>query len=252
MRIKYLFLTISAYIITFANVATTSAWANDQRYDMKINNREILNYERVTANYTELYDTLVEEVMRDGNADFAKVRTLRTYYPNTQYYTPFSENLIKRMTAFAYIADTAANLTEVNDALAEYRALLTQNIANFDVLTFALTLARADVRYGDEILLNDMRKLMIQDITNIHDVGKTPEKAYKIVTYGEETFVLEQLNAKVLESEVFQVSRSLFNVHEIETLDGEVEQIYMNVTSPLRNLKIRQIFNEQRERRTIQ
>ena len=250
MRIKLLFLTVSA-LITFTTVITTAVHANE-RYDMKISNREILNYERVTANYTELYESLVDEVLTSGEIDFAKARTLRTYYPNTRYYTPFSENLIKRMTAFAYIADTTANLTEVNDALAEYRTLLSQNIANFDVLTFALTLARADVRYGDEIMLNDIRRHMIQDLTNIHEVGRTPEKAYKIVTYGEETFVLEQLNAKVISSEVFQVSRSLFNVHEIETLDGEVEQIYMNVTSPLRNLKIRQIFNEQRERRTIQ
>lgn len=250
MRFKLQLFAITA--ITFLNIVNVDiAVANAETIDMKITARELINFKKLMENYSEQYDELVQEI-NSGEIEFVRVKALRSFYPSTKYYTPFSESVIKRMTAFAFIADTEEDLTKSNEALSSYRELLSQHLVNFDVLSFALTLARADVKYGDELKLKEIRDLIIKDLTSLYNVGKTPERAYDIATYGEETFILEQLNAKVLKSEVYQVSRVFYNVHDIQTPDGEFAQIFMNVTEPLRKVKIRQMVREQEERRTIQ
>ncbi len=248
MRMKKLMLIFAT--LCFSGSPVSAASLDTANLEMKISPREVEHYKKITVSYSKAYKEFADEVYK-GTVDHARIKSMRAYYPQTTEYTPFSESIINRMTGFAYIADTSSDLGEVNDALDEYRKLLREHIVNFDILSFALTLARADVRYGDEIMLNQIRKHIIEDLTGMYNVGKTPDRAYTIATYGEETFILEQLNANVISSELFKVGRSFYNVHEIETPNGDVRQIYMNVTGPIRNVRLRQIVRDQQERLTI-
>lgn len=159
--------------------------------------------------------------------------TIRSLYPLTPYYDPFGTSVIKRMTHFAYIADTASAPDEVNGALKEYRDLLCKHLANLDVVNYALTLSRANPHYGDEVILKAVRDGLLEEIKETEASGKTPDNAYAIVTYGEETFLLESLNATVEKSEIYEVNRKFYNVHDIVYEDGRYAQLYINLTSPI-------------------
>lgn len=248
MRIKKLLFICAATMLFGSNAGAASL--EKKALEMKITPREIQHYKKVSVSYTKAYEDLAAEVNK-GIVDQSRIRSMRAYYSKTKEYTPFSESLINRMTGFAYVADTSSDMAEVNNALAEYKKLLDNHIINFDVLNFALTMARADVRFGDELLLNKIRQYLIKDLTGLINIGKTPERAYTIVAYGEETFVLEELNANIIDSELFKIGRSFFNVYEIETPEGEYVQVYMNVTEPIRNIRLRQIIRDQEERANI-
>lgn len=252
MRMKKITSILAMILFVSANSSPAFAQkaesSKNSDLELKITPREIQHYKKVSEGYTTAYTDLMEEINR-GRVDLARIRSLRAYYSKTKDYTPFSEGIINRMTAFGYIADTSTDQVEINDALVEYREILNKHIANFDVITFALTLARADVRYGDELLLNDIRKELIQDLMGGgFNMGKSPERAHTIATYGEETFILEQYGATVKDSEMFKVGRSFYNVHEIVLPNGDFEQIYMNVTDPIRNVRLQQIVRENEEK----
>ncbi len=254
MRIRNLCYIFAAVIVlcthslpVFAQAAESS---KNSDLEMKITPREVLHYKKVSEGYTKGYSDILKEIKK-GRIDVTRIGAIRTYYPKTMDYTPFSETIINRMTAFAYIADTSSDQAEVNNALAEYQNLLDKHLANFDVLTFALTMARVDVRFGDELLINSIRKKMVEDLTHGLLKGTGPDRAYIISTYGEETYVLEQYGGVVKNSELFKVGRSFYNVHDVELSDGTVEQIFMNVTDPIRNIRLQQLVRESETRIVI-
>lgn len=218
--------------------------------EMKIQPREVLHFKKLSEAYTKGYRDIVDELHK-GELRNGRIRTLRTFYPKTDDYTPFSKSIINRMTALAYMADTSTDQTQVNDALSEYRDLLNKHIANFDVITFALTMARANVMFGDSIMLKAVRDALIDDLTSMVNVGDTPERAYIISTYGEETFILEQMGATVKKSDIFKVGRSYYHVHDVENAKGEFQQVYTNITDPIRSTKLKQLVRKSEERKTL-
>lgn len=249
MRLKftlYICLSFLAFITTEAIAASAGA----PETEVKIDPRELDRYQRVTTRYTEGYNAVLKE-LREGMREGGRINMLRTYYPQTKQYTPFSKNIIDLMTYQAYIADTSADQAEINDALAQYRVLLNDHMANLDVITFALTLARVDVRYGDEIFIKKMRDGLIKSLTDLENIGKTPERAYMISSYGEETYVLNQYGGTLQKSEIHNVGRLFYNVHDIILPNGQFEQIYMDVTAPIRNVKMKQILRERSQRTVI-
>ncbi len=257
MRIKKLNYLLIVMAAVFGAATPVLAQTNNNQtanresnLEFKITPRQIQHYKQSMQGYEKAYDNMLADINR-GKVDAARIRSIRNYYPKTRDYTPFSEKVINRMTAFAYIADTNTNQIESNNALVEYKEMLDKHIINFDVLTFALTLARADVRYGDALLLNEIRQGLIKDLNRDINIGKTPKNAYTIATYGEETFILEQYGGVVKDSELFKVGRAFFNVHEVELPDGELIQIFMDVTDPIINIRLQQILRENQARTII-
>ncbi len=220
--------------------------------DLKITQRELATWQQSEQRYEQSYDTALREV-KEGKLNLQnRVRAMRVYYSWTSQYTPFSEKIIDELTRYAYKADTETEPREINKALAQYRNLLDKHIVNLDVLDFAITLSLADVRYGDSIFLKNVRAAIINSLTEIINVGKTPESPYRIITYGEETYILGTFNGgRIEKSEIYNVDRTFYNVHDISMPNGQYLQIYMDVTAPIRNVKIKQIVSEKKERINI-
>ncbi|MCK5374007.1 MAG: hypothetical protein KAJ40_01855 [Alphaproteobacteria bacterium] len=179
------------------------------------------------------------------------VTTIRHLYPLTPYYDPFGTNIIERMTHFAYIADTSDNPKEINEALKEYRDLLCKHLANLDVVDYALTLSKAKPRYGDEVLLKAVRDALLEDVKGTKIRGKTPDSAYVIVTYGEEIVLLNNLDAKVEKSKIYEVNKKFYNVHDVVYKDGRHSQLYIDLTNPIYLYEKTQALREKENRISI-
>jgi hypothetical protein len=183
--------------------------------------------------YITKYEQRVSEVMSGRDSIDIAVLSLRVLYPRMPYYDPFSKLTIQNMTALAYTADVSDDQAEVNKALAAYRDLLHKHIVNFDVVEYALTLARANPIFGDKIRLKKIYDTLIKNIDGAKEKGLSPEDAYRIVTYGEETHLLGARNVTVKKSEIYKVENTFYNVHDIVDENGKYSQLYFDVTWPI-------------------
>ncbi|MCK5385038.1 MAG: hypothetical protein KAJ29_05625 [Alphaproteobacteria bacterium] len=194
---------------------------------------EINRWMLIQEKYTEHYGARVNGVM-SGEIDAERAITImRSLYPRTPYYDPFGELTIEKMTVQAYTADVSDDQTEINEALDAYRDLLRKHLANLSVVEYALTLSHADPIYGDSLRLKKIRDALHKNIIGVERNGESPEEAFKVVTYGEETYVLGQKNVIVKKSEIYRVRDSFFNVHDVVYEDGQYSQLFFDVTWPI-------------------
>ena len=182
---------------------------------------------------TRKYDKVVQEVMARRLSAEEMATTLRTLYPSSSYYDPFGSAIAKQLTAYAYTADVSDNPVEVNEAMDAYRALLRKHLANLEVVEHALMLARANPLFGERFLLRNIRNALRKDVRGEHLKGESPEEAYHVITYGEETYILAPHHVTVQKSEIYKVDKHFYNVHDVVYDDnGRVSQLYFDVTWP--------------------
>ena len=194
-------------------------------------NRWMLRQKRAVSSY----DRRVSELQSGDSTVDRAIRAIRIAYSLTPDYDPFSTSTIKKLTFFAYTADMSEDPTEVNQALEDYRELLYRHLGNLDVIDYALTLARANPIYGDALRLKEIRDALRKDILSREMSGESPEEAYRVMTYGEETFLLGERNVTVDKSEIFRVNDKFYNVHDVTLSDGTPSQLFFDVTSPIYN-----------------
>ncbi len=196
--------------------------------------KELNNWKVMQKTLTKRYEKRIDDLMsgRVGNVRNL-VSNLRAMYPKTSYYDPFSTLIIKKLTTFAYDADMSTNPVESSKALSLYRDLLYKHIANFDVIEYALTLARANPVYGDELRLKEIRDVLMKDIKGREQNGASPDDAYRVVTYGEEEYLLALRKVTVKKSEVYRVENSFYDVVDVVDSDGNYSQLYFDVTWPI-------------------
>tara|TARA_R110002072_G_scaffold180003_1_gene336125 strand:- start:343 stop:1098 length:756 start_codon:yes stop_codon:yes gene_type:complete len=161
---------------------------------------------------------------------------LRGIYPRTSRYAPFAKQVIDKLVGYAYIVDTSKDSLELNTALDDYRTLLDYHITNLDVLDLAITMARINIQFGDEQYFQTIKDGITAYITKRGKNGLTPDSAYKVLTYGEETYLLALTGGTIKKSLLYDVNGRYFNVHDIELPDGSPTQIYVDVTTPIVNV----------------
>ncbi len=212
--------------------------------------RELNMWKARISRYTKQYDELVEQIYKNPKIIKDKVPLLRSYYPITQQYQPFSKDILDKIAGYAMILDSTSDNEVINDALASYNDLIRKHLMNFDVASFALTMSRVDGRFGDEFFYKNVRDTLIENF-NRDGMGKRAETAYNIVSYGEETYILEHIARKVESSEIFKVNKQYYNIHEIINRDGNYRQIFMNVTQPIKNIFYNQVIKEQANKTSL-
>lgn len=200
---------------------------------LKFTAKELIEWKLRQASFTAKYEQRVSEAMGGRESIASSVLSLRVMYPQTPYYDPFGKATIRKMTAFAYTADVSDDQGEINKALAAYRDLLQKHIVNLDVVEFALTLARSNPIYGNKIRLKEIYDALVKSIDGVKEKGSSPDDAYRIVSYGEETHLLAARNATVKKSEIYKVGNSFYNVHDIVDENGQYSQLYFDVTWPI-------------------
>lgn len=195
--------------------------------------RKMREWERNTPRNQRIYEETINKMYEDEQFIEGLVDEARFYYAHSYDYTPFSKNIVERLTEHAFIADTSEDLSAVNDALFKYRDLLKTHLVNYDVLTYALSLARLDTKYGSASFLARIKKAIETSLTHGHNDGLSPYRAHHVASFGEENFLLRRHGGIVQDSEIYNVGPNFYNVHTMVGNDGREKQVYINITQPL-------------------
>lgn len=189
------------------------------------------------------YAKMASALLAYPNNREAILTGLRAYYDSTPQYDPFSKDLLDQMTEYGYIIDTSEDMLEVNRALIEYRALLKEHISHLDVVIFAITLSRIDARYGDERFLKDVRDKIIASVKANYRTGLSPKRAYEIVTFAEQEYLLQEYGGEVQKRDMYQVVGKYYNVIDIVDENGDFQQLYFDITKPVRAVLMNRALN---------
>lgn len=184
----------------------------------------------------ESYQQTLQEFKRSPADLKNNILRLRGIYSRTSRYAPFAKQVIDKLVGYAYIVDTSKDSLVSNTALDDYRTLLDHHLTNLDVLDLAITMARVNIQFGDEQYFQTIKDGIIAYITARGKDGQTPDRAYKVLTYGEETYLLALTEGTIKKSQVYDVNGRYFNVHDIELPNGSPTQIYVDVTTPIVNV----------------
>ncbi len=235
------------FLCVFVLLFCSPILAQESKIEHDFSQRELDSWKNQVARYTGEYDKIVKEIYKDFSKIDAKVRVLRSYYPRTEQYTPFSKRILDKMTRYASAIEDETDREVINKNLLSYRDLVSKHLMNFEILSFALTMSRIDVRFGSDVFFEKVRQALI-DSFYVEGMGKTPESAYYIVSYGEETYILEKIGGVIKNSELYKVHRKYYNVHDILGKNGEYQQIFMDVTVPIRNVLYKQVIREKQNK----
>ncbi len=237
MRFITLF-SVFTLLLSMPVLAQTNSTSQDS-----VSDYELLMWQRAQQRYDNDYGNILKRIRKETDGFNNLVRALRSFYPGTTTYDPFSEAIIEEMTRHAYIMDTSKNRDELNKSFVRYQYLLNRHLGNLDVVTFALKMSHVDVRYGNTFFLERYRKALIASMLSGYD-GLTPDSAYVVSSYGEETYILAQRGGTLKKSQLYPVNRKYYNVHDVVLDSGEFVQLFFDVTNPIRNIKIKKILNE--------
>ena len=257
MRIRQLSLFVLCFMFLGEGVVHGAAGNQRQKVqrespdESSVSRAEVGKWRSASRKLTPLYERFVRDI-RLGKEDVsARMTTLRSYYSFTPYYDPFSKDLIDEMTGYAYIVDTSEDRAEVNSALSKYRDLVYRHVAHLGVVSYALTLSRVDVRFGDEAFLRKVRDSIRNIWSGMPAAGLSPDNPYPIITYAEEEYLLQTYGATVEKSEIYPVGRKFYDVRDIVTEGGQSVQLFFDVTTPIRTVNIWQEYRKKEEKVTI-
>lgn len=183
----------------------------------------------------------------------ADVLQYRSCYPYLDWYTPFSQDLVEKMTALAYGFDTETDATEKQKKLVEYKRFVKRHIADLAVVKLAITLSRGNPEYGNPKYYKNVKAYLQESILPPgREEGLYPENSYFVISYSEEEYVLSKIGGKLLKSEIYKVGEFYYNVHEIENKKtGNVKVYYVDMTLFMRLLNERQKIKELNARSKI-
>ncbi|MBI1301230.1 MAG: hypothetical protein GC137_06175 [Alphaproteobacteria bacterium] len=203
--------------------------------------------QRTIERNSRLFNESIDVIYEKPNLRRQYVIRLRSFYPSQLHYTPLAEDVIKDLTYYAYLADTAEAIDQRNQALNDYKDLFKQHMPNLGVLNYAITLARANPQYGNETFLTEIKTIIETYLTDFPYDCRSPENACTVITFEEETFFLTQKAKKILKSELVQAGVRYYNVHDVINKAGENEVLYFEVTKPIKSARENQLLLEKQK-----
>ncbi len=241
------------FILFLALLLIPPVYAADsgKETDNPITAREVAEWEKRLEKRDRTYDFELIALAK-SNADLfpSRVRSVRNLYAFTSHYEPFSDGLVDKMTEYAYTVQTSTDRMKVNKALQAYRDLVEKHIANIGVLNFAITMARVSAKFGDPTYYENARKAVYNGLASGYD-GSTPQRAFNIVVRDEEIFLLIRMGYTVEKSEIFHVNNAYYNVYDVRDENGKFDQIFMNITKPVKVSYIKKYLARKEQTYTI-
>lgn len=178
------------------------------------------------------YEFMAQQALKSRPRDFA-FGAFRSKYASTLQYDPLGEETRSRILKLAYDIQNEKDEARRKELRGEYGELLVMHLANIDVVTQALVLAREDRRFGDPEFLNWMRGGLLQSVRNSGD-GASLARAYDVMTMGEEKALLRSLPVKVLGSEARESGGTWYSMHLVK--DGKHPApytVFVDTTRPM-------------------
>jgi hypothetical protein len=156
----------------------------------------------------------------------------RMYYTKTEHYDPFGDAR-REILDLAYSAKNEKNPKKREALLGAYAETLMHHMANLDVMTQAYVLAEEDRSMGDPEFFLWMRSGLIQSVLSSGD-GVSLNRAYDVITMGEETALFKQLPVDMLRVENQESGGVYYNFHTVQdTKHIAPYTVFVNVTIPM-------------------
>ena len=237
--------------IAILNLPSAHAASSSVAEDIPVSAYEVRNWERRAEKRDSDYDFQLIQ-LKKSNIDYFRsgIKSLRNLYSFTSYYEPFSDRLIDEMTRYAYTVQNSKDTMKVNSSLEAYKELVDKHIANITVLNFAITMARVNALFGNPAYYERAREAVYEGITAGAD-GNRPQTAYHIVVRDEELMILARQGYEIEKSEVYDVNGAYYNVYDVRDKNGEFDQIFMNITRPVKVSYIKKYLARKQQTYTI-
>ena len=106
-------------------------------------------------------------------------------------------------------------------------------LANIDVVSQAIVLAKDDKRFGDPNFFRWMRAGLLQSVLDSGD-GVNLFRAYDVVTLGEDTALIGALHVKSIKIETRESGGDYYNLHTVTDADHTGPYtIFVDTTKPM-------------------
>ena len=182
------------------------------------------------ANYIEVVTDAIE---RDPYTDFGYMRYL---YTRMAFYEPETDLLLEQLFAKANSIKTFKSqngLDAYQKAVEDYSEFITMHMAHSDIMWGASILAAENPIFGSSDLYLKTYQALRRSLLGSGD-GKTPESAYKILTWGEEKILLAALGLQSIETEAVSSDIARYNIHRVYNPKTDKSFIlFINTTFPM-------------------
>ena len=186
-----------------------------------------------------LYRQMIVTAMTRRPADF-NFTQFRSLYAQYAHYEPLAALTQNMMLDKAFYIIQEKDDAKREKMLLDYRLLVQRHLANIDIVSQALALARQDARFGDPELYAWLRRGLLDSVLHSGN-GQTLATAYEIIALGEETALLSALGVRVIQSLNRESGMVAYNIYDVEVLrDGSKRSIFTNITIPMNTLQARQ------------
>ena len=127
-------------------------------------------------------------------------------------------------------------------ALNDYKQTVRKHAANLTVLDFAVDFAQQDPRLGNLAVLKYIRKGIRDNLSVDGNNGRHPNKAYDVITIGEEDYILSLQTGEIVNQEMgVSVGEKYYNVYDFSRDLGAVRYaIFIDVTKPIKAIQMSQ------------
>ena len=213
-------------------VSSSLVYAAEQVYG-----RDLLRQGREKAVLNKIstfYDKKLKEIYASGKPSMYDMGNLREMYPQLEQYSPFSNEILDKLSLLAFNIQNSKNPDEVRSMVAEFQYIVKQHFANIEVIFLAASLTEQDWRLGDPTFMKTAKEALYQFVSE-GSTGLTPEKAVKVVTFGEEDILLRrQASGKLIKSDLLEYGSNFINIHQMENNEtGKITKLYFDVTTPI-------------------
>lgn len=185
-----------------------------------------------------VYHKMAQKLMQ-GAVNQTDYLGLRFRYTKSFDYDPLGEDTINQMMGLVFLIEQnqeSDNRAEIEKSISAYLKLLQRHIANFDVVSRAVVLAKQNPKLGDVEKLMAIRQNLFENFT-ARTKGLDLDTAFQIVTLGEETAILKHMRQRILKTETLRRGLRIYHVHEVETAQGLRGVTYIDVTLPIKFLE---------------
>ena len=247
---KFLPLLICGLCFIVAHTANAQQPAGQGNYDPNrdIDIGEITKYNPYNileeqTHYSLYYDRKVRELeaLPELYPGYSLGR-LTDAYIHSAHYDPEAVETIDRLYALAFAAQKEDTPLKTRmRAINDFQTTLRSHLANLDIVNTGINLMRLNDTLEGEIInlrfLNWIKDGLIRRLTH-SGTGDTIREAYRIISNGEEAYILALRNFKIIQTEDLFARGDYYHIHLVEDRDtGRPWKIYTNVTAPLEHQK---------------
>lgn len=181
------------------------------------------------------YNAMARDLLKNKSPRFNFMQ-FRSLYSRTRQYDPMGDETLRKMNNLAYIIMNEKDAERIDGAKYAYQTLVSNHLANIDVVMQALSLAKQDKKFGRPEFFEWVKEGLIKTVVISGD-GYTLQGAYDVITLSEETILFHRLGLKPYQTQTANEGYIHYNMHDaVDVRSKEKRAVFVNTTIPMKYL----------------